>query len=89
MKHSKITDDMVFSVDTFDAFTDKQMQQWMKNDDDGYMNLKEDNFDVENDIEQLERLLEESDYCEKKKLTEQDPQSSSTVAMAWSTKNRD
>ncbi|XP_052626812.1 uncharacterized protein LOC128133420 [Lactuca sativa] len=23
MKHSKITDDMVFSVDTFDAFTDK------------------------------------------------------------------
>lgn len=28
MKHSKISDDTVFSVDIFDAFLEKEMKEW-------------------------------------------------------------
>lgn len=56
MKHSKISDYMVFSVNTFDSFMGKETQEWKDNELEGYMNLKEDDFYSEHDIEELERL---------------------------------
>lgn len=56
MKHSKISDYMVFLVNTFDSFMGKETQEWKDNELEGYMNLKEDDFYSEHDIEELERL---------------------------------
>lgn len=50
------------------------MQQWKENELDGYMTLTVDDFDVEHNLEELEQLLEESDYEEKKRLSEEAPQ---------------
>lgn len=38
------------------------------------MTMKEDDFDVEHDLKELERLLEESNFEEKKRLSKEAPQ---------------
>lgn len=67
MKHSIIGDDIVFSVDTFDKFLERKIQEWKENNSEGYMTLQEDGFDAEHNHEEQERLLEESEYEEVKK----------------------
>lgn len=51
------------------------------------MTLKEDNFDVEHDLEELERILEESDFEEEKRLSEEPPRCGQIVAIVWRSAN--
>lgn len=47
------------------------------------MSLKEDDFDVEHDLEELEKLQEESDYEDMKRNSEETPQHGQSSAVAW------
>lgn len=82
MKHSKICDNLVFSMDIFDALLEKEMQGWKNNDSKGYMTLKDIEFDAEHDLAELERLLEESEFEEIQKQAEDSPWRGNPVA-SW------
>ncbi|KAL7606448.1 uncharacterized protein LOC111914573 [Lactuca sativa] len=83
MKKSKISYGMIFLVDTFDSFMEKKIQEWKENDLEGYMSLKEDDFDVEHDLEELEKLQEESDYEDMERNSEETPQHGQSSAIVW------
>lgn len=46
LKHSKISDDTVFSMDIFDTFLENETNEWKETEADGFMTIKEENFDV-------------------------------------------
>lgn len=57
IRHSKISDTLVFSVDIFNALLEREMKGWKDNDSEVYMNLKDNDFHIEHDLAELERLL--------------------------------
>ena len=60
MKHSKYSDDTAFSVDVFD-----ELMEELKEDKPSESTCTlEDDFDVERDPQEIERMLEESEYEE-------------------------
>ena len=59
IQHSRISDDIAFSVDVIDDVLEKELRRWKEKETARYMVLGEGDFDVELDIQELEKLLEE------------------------------
>lgn len=70
MKHSRFDDDTIFSIDKFDELLEKELASWQECNTGGFTFLSEGNFYSENDLEELERLLKESEFEELKKHSE-------------------
>ncbi|XP_023744816.1 uncharacterized protein LOC111892971 [Lactuca sativa] len=68
IQHLWISDDTAFSVDVFDELHEKELGGWKEKETEGFMVLEEGDFDAELDIQELEKLLEESEYNEVKKV---------------------
>lgn len=64
---------MNFSVDVFEELIEKEVGGWNEKETKGYMVITEGDFNVELDIQELEKLLEESEYNELIKEDEETP----------------
>lgn len=64
MKHSRFSDDTVFSVDTFEKLMEKELAEWKEDKVGGFASLSEGDFDAEKVLKEIERLLEESEFEE-------------------------
>ena len=60
MKNSKYSDDTAFLVDNLDEL----MEEWKEDNSNEQAIALEDNFDAERDLKEIERMLEESEYEE-------------------------
>ncbi|CAH1441649.1 unnamed protein product [Lactuca virosa] len=65
-----MSDDTTFSVDVLDEVLEKELAGW-KEQNEGFMVLDEGNFDPKIDLQELEKLLEEGEYNEAIKETEE------------------
>ncbi|XP_023754509.1 uncharacterized protein LOC111902933 [Lactuca sativa] len=61
IKHSRISDYMAISIDVFGEILEKELGGWKEKETEGYMVLQEGDFDVEHEIQELDKLLEESE----------------------------
>lgn len=59
--HSRINDDMAFSVDVLDELLEKESWGWKEKETDGLIILEGD-FDAKFDIQELEKPLEKTEY---------------------------
>lgn len=68
----------------FDELLEKELESWKEDNSGGFTFLTEGNFDAENDLEELKKLLEESEYDELKKTSEESPQhGEDTTTTCW------
>lgn len=79
---------MAFTVDIFDEMLEKELNGWKDNNSEGYMVLQENYFDVEHNLEELERLMEESEVEDLKMQSECQPQRGDPTTSLSSEKSR-
>ncbi|XP_023741957.1 uncharacterized protein LOC111890023 [Lactuca sativa] len=84
IQHSRASDDTTFYVDMLDELFEKELRGLKEKETEGFMVLEEGDFDAELNMQELEKLLEESEYNEVIKVEEEATRRGDSN-MSWST----